>query len=121
MKYLAQISVSYFIIAHTIFELIDISNSVPLCIFYFSSMYISFILYCINNWLRDKLLFDLMIALAFFIRLLWENAKWGLSFEEYMISVNSYEKSVLIAIFTITLLTSTIHHARKTRNNIKSN
>ena len=117
MNNLAQIAIGLFIIANTLFELNNNPESVPFSILYFSALYLTLMLICLDRYLEKKKVFFKYMSIAFATRLIWENTKWGMKFDEYIISVNNYEKSILFAFLTITILTTIIHHAGKNRIN----
>lgn len=115
MNKLAHISVAYFIVINTIYELFAPPSHTNLSILYFASVYITFMIYCINNWIKHKQNIDVVIFIGFFTRLILELNKWGMSYEEYIRSVNNYEKSVLLAFLTIALTLAAISHDRRKR------
>ena len=116
---LSQIAIGLFVVNNTAFDLINISNSTRLSIMYFAIMYLCFMLICLDEALKVNKLFSFssVMGMAFTVRILWELSKWNLIFNDYIVSVNNYEKGLLFAFLTISLILIPITNDRKFRGN----
>ena len=141
MKKLGQIAIGLFVVNNTAFDLINIPESTHLSIIYFSIMYFSFMLICVDQFIKSnpeylRLLmgmrslqsilffikhnyintFSLVMGIGFAVRIVWELNKWNLAWNDYMLSVNNYEKGLLISFLTIALILIPITNDRRKRN-----
>jgi hypothetical protein len=120
MNKLGQIAIVIFILNNTLFDLINIPQSTHLSISFFAIMYFSFLLLCVNEWLRNKGMFNIIIGFGFTVKIFLELSKWHMPYKEYMLSVNNYEKNLLFAFLLIALLLTYIDYERRTNNNRNS-
>lgn len=140
MNKLGQIAIGLFVVNNTAFDLINIPDSTKLNVIFFSIMYFCFLLICIsefykankeyirvlkgieslknickfvnNNYISS---FSLVMGIGFAVRIVVELTKWPLPFDQYMISVNDFEKSLLFSFLTIALILIPIRNDRKYR------
>lgn len=114
MKKLGQISIALFVLNNTLFDLFAIPKSTKLNVLFFSFMYLSLLLICVNEFIGSKLTdkFSFVMGIGFTIRIIIELFKWNYTWEQYEVSVTNYEQGLLFTFLTIALLLS-ISHARK--------
>lgn len=142
MNKLGQIAIGLFVVNNAAFDLINIQESTKLNVIFFSVMYFCFVLFCINEFIKSnkeylRLLigvrslknmlkfvksnylnsFSLVMGIGFAVRVVLELTKWSLTFDEYMVSVSDYEKSLLISFLMIALIIIPITNDRRARIN----
>jgi hypothetical protein len=118
MKKLGQIALGLFIVNNTVFDLINIPKNTHLSIMYFGFTYIAFMILALNLYLSQMDSFSLAIGVGFTVKLFWELSKWNMKYEDYMHSVNNYEKGLLFCFLIIALLLTAINYdKRNNRNN----
>ena len=121
MKKLDQIAIAFFVIINTLFDLINITDSTRLSIIFFSVMYMTLMVIVFNgaytSWKTERIKdsFNIIMGIGFMVRIGWELSKWNLPFNEYIRSVNNYEKGLLFSFLLIALLLTAISHERKQR------
>lgn len=140
MNKLGQIAIGLFVVNNAAFDLINISNSTKLNVIFFSVMYFCFLLFCVNEFYRAnkeyiRILkgikslknickfvsnnyissFSLVMGIGFAVRIVVELTKWPLTWDQYLVSVSDFEKSLLFSFLTIALILIPITNDRTYR------
>ena len=102
------IPISFFIVCQAIYDFYAPSQNTNWSIFYFSSQYLSWVLLLIiipsyKNIIKNIPKFVMIAGLMIYIGI--ELSKIGLGYEEYYLSVNSFQACVLPVVVMITGLT----------------
>ncbi len=129
---LGHIAIGLFIVNNTVFDLVNVSESVFMSVMFFALLYLSLMIWTVKEYwysreyVRNVIikikgdLYFLVIASGLGVRVIWELYKgyeyWG-DYDGYMTSVNSFEKGLLITFFMIASLLIVVTNGRNKNNN----
>ena len=114
---LGHIAIALYVLSSTIYDVWGINRNVHWSVFYFTSMYISMLLFSSKLWLNSlkQDWFYFFVSFIFFANATIEAFRFNLTWEQYEAEISDPTNGIISTIITILILL--IHYTHEFRNN----